>query len=84
MFPKVLGSNCTFTSEERNFRGYKLLTQYMSGIEEKLLELEISQLGAYFRDVSNKFNIISCLLHTYDFNSCRKVQEARAAMTLRI
>lgn len=51
----TLNSPCKCISEDRNFRGYNLLVQHVSGVEEKLLELGITELGVYFREVSSSF-----------------------------
>lgn len=52
----MLDSPCKYISEERNFRGYKCLVQHVSGLEDKLLELGISELGVYFREVGSTFH----------------------------
>lgn len=39
-------------SQCRTFRGYQLLIQTISNIEEKLRLMEVDELGVYFRDVS--------------------------------
>jgi hypothetical protein len=38
--------------QERIYRGYRLMVQHINGIEEKLLDLNVTQLGVYFRNAS--------------------------------
>lgn len=42
-------------SQDRTFRGYELLVQNVSNIEEKLLLMDLDELGVYFREVSSPF-----------------------------
>lgn len=38
-------------SQWRTFRGYQLLTQYVSSIEKKLVDMDVHDLNTYFREV---------------------------------
>lgn len=42
-------------SQDRTFRGYELLVQNVSNIEEKLLLMDLDELGVYFREVCSPF-----------------------------
>ena len=37
--------------QDRTFRGYNLLARHVPGFEKKLVDLDIAQLGVFFRDV---------------------------------
>jgi hypothetical protein len=40
-----------FDSQQRTYKGYKLLTQHVPPLEKKLSDLDVQELGLYFREV---------------------------------
>jgi hypothetical protein len=57
------------TRQEHTFQGYKLLIWHLSGIEDKLLNLDVSQLNVYLRDVSLVIDAYPSLLFHLHFIS---------------
>lgn len=52
------------TSQRRTFRGYKLITQYISGLEKALLDMDVQESNTYFREVSYD-HLCTCIRHIH-------------------
>jgi hypothetical protein len=56
----------------RLYKGYGILVQNVNSVEEKLLNLEVGQLAAYFRDVSMYSSPSTSLFHIKKPISCTR------------
>jgi hypothetical protein len=44
-------NTCFFDSQQHTYKGCELLTQHVPPLEKKLSDLDIQELGLYFREV---------------------------------